>query len=92
MGVGQTRDSHSETMTKKVVRAEIGLLRDDWFLPVQKAALDRALLGVDRGLHWKVAAQQALAETFTEFGLEGINALIHPETPAIEAAAEPSVA
>ena len=72
-------------MTKKLVRAEIGLLRDDWFLPVQKAALDRALIGVNKGLHWKIAASQALHETFTEFGLEGIVALIHPETAALEA-------
>ncbi len=79
MSVGQTRDSHSETMTKKVVRAETGLLRDDWFLPVQKAATERALIGVGQGLHWRVAAANALKETYAEFGLEGIAALIHPE-------------
>jgi hypothetical protein len=73
-------------MTKKVVRAEIGLLRDDWFLPVQKAALDRALIGVGQGKHWKLAASDALNETYAEFGLEGIVALIHPEgQAAIEA-------
>lgn len=87
MSGGQARDSHSETMTKKVVRAEIGLLRDDWFLPVQEAALGRALIGVRQGLHYKAAASKALAETYKEFGLEGINALIHgdSEQAAIEA-------
>ncbi len=85
MSVGQTRDSHSETMTKKVVRAETTLLRDDWFLPVQKAATDRALIGVGQGLHWRVAARQALEETYKEFGIEGINALIHGDQAAIEA-------
>lgn len=91
MSATQTRDSHSETMAKKVVRAEISLLRDDWFLPVQKAALDRALLGVDRGLPYRVAAREALEETFAEFGLEGLNALIHSEKAAIETG-EPATA
>ena len=86
MSVGQTRDSHSETMAKKVVRAEITLLRDDWFIPVQKTALDRALIGVEQGKHWRLAARDALAETYAEFGLEGIHALLHPEgQAAIEA-------
>jgi hypothetical protein len=87
MSVGQTRDSHSETMAKKVVRAEIGLLRDDWFLPVQKAALDRALIAVGQGKHYRIAASEALDETFKEFGLEGLSALIGSSDPkALEAA------
>lgn len=86
MNAGPTPDSHSETMTKKVIRAEIALLRDEWFLPVQKAALERAVIGVGQGKHWRVAAQEALVETYKDYGIEGITSLIyHPEHHAIEA-------
>ena len=77
-------------MVKKSVRAQIGLLRDDWFLPVQEAALDQALVyvGPGHGLHWKVAARKALEETYAEFNIEGIDALINQAQEAIEAAEE----
>lgn len=82
-----TRDSHSETMVKKVVRAEIGLLRDDWFLPVQAAALDKALVNVGPGnnLNWREAAAKALADTYAEFKIEGLAALVNSEQAQIEA-------
>jgi hypothetical protein len=82
-----TRDSHSETMAKRTVRAEIGLLRDDWFLPVQAAATDKALVYVGPGhnLPWKEAARRGLEETFTEFKIEGLNALVQQSQGALEA-------
>jgi hypothetical protein len=83
-----TRDTHSETMVKKVVRAEVGLLRDDWFLPVLAAALDKALVYVGSGynLHWREAARRALDETYAEFNIEGLAALIGDQAPALETA------
>lgn len=89
-----TRESHSMTMAKKVVRAEISLLRDDWFLPVQAAAIDQAISYVGPGheLHWKEAARRALEETYAEFKIEGLNALIHDSKPQpqIEAGETPA--
>ena len=80
-----TRDSHSETMAKRIIRAEIGLLRDDWFLPVQAAAVDKALVYVGAGheLHWREAARKALEETYTEFKIEGLLGLV--DQKALEA-------
>jgi hypothetical protein len=85
-----TRDTHSETMTKKVVRAEIGLLRDDWFIPVQAAALDKALVYVGSGhnLHWKDAARRALEETYAEFNIQGLATLVNEHQASIEAPKE----
>lgn len=82
-----TRDTHSETMVKKVVRAEIGLLRDDWFLPVLKEALDQALVyvGGSHNLPYREAAHKALSETYAKFGIEGLAALVRSEQEAIEA-------
>jgi hypothetical protein len=84
-----TRDTHSETMTKKVVAAEIGLLRDDWFLPVKAAATDKALVYVGSGhnLHWREAARKALEETYAEFKIEGLAALVRDQAPALSPAA-----
>lgn len=83
-----TRDTHSETMTKKVVAAEIGLLQYDWFLPVKAAATDKALVYVGAGhnLHWKEAARRALEETYAEFNIQGLAALVGDQTRAISAA------
>lgn len=80
-----TRDSHTETMVKKAVRAQVGLLRDDWFLPVQADALNRALTYVGGGLPWPEASRKALEETFAAFGISGLHALLSEPTEAIEA-------
>ena len=82
-----TRDTHSETMTKKVVAAEIGLLRDDWFLPVKAAATDKALVYVGSGhnLNWREAARRALEETYAEFKIEGLTALVRDNQAALTA-------
>jgi len=74
-------------MVKKTISAEIGLLRDDWFLPVKAAALDKALVFVGPGhdLPWRDAASRALAETYAEFKIEGLNALVNGSHPQIEA-------
>lgn len=79
-------------MAKKIVRAEIGLLRDDWFLPVQAAAVDKALVYVGPGhsLSWREAAGKALAETYAEFKIEGLAALVQQSHPQIEAGEEPA--
>ena len=76
-------------MAKKVVAAEIGLLRDDWFIPVKAAATDKALVYVGAGhnLHWREAARRALEETYTEFNIQGLSALIGDQAPALQAAA-----
>lgn len=78
-----TRDSHAETMVKKTIRAEISLLRDDWFLPVLAAALDKGLTYVGQGhnLSYREAAQKALTETYEAFDIEGIAGLVNPPTP-----------
>lgn len=79
-----TRDSHSETMVKKAVRANIGLLRDDWFLPLQAAALDKALVYVGEDIPWAEASRKAITETYSEFGVKGLIDLTEPPK-AIEA-------
>lgn len=80
-----TRDSHAETMVKKSVRAHISLLRDDWFLPLQAAALDKALVyvGEANGLGWAEASRRAITETYDEFGVQGLAELT--DQKAIEA-------
>lgn len=85
--VTSTRDSHSETMVKKLVRAEVGLLRDDWFVPVLSAALDKALTYVGSGhdLHWREAGRKAVAETYEHFGISGIQDLVGSAPEALEA-------
>ena len=72
------RSSHSELMVTKAIRAEIGLLRDDWFLPVQRAAQEKALEYVNRPheLPWREASAKALQETYAEYRIEGIAALV----------------
>ena len=83
-----TRDSHEETMVKKTIRAEIGLLRDDWFLPVLAAALDKGLTYVGQGhnLNYREAAHKALEETYSAFNIEGLANLVDKgPAPALEA-------
>jgi hypothetical protein len=79
-------------MAKKIVRAEIALLRDEWFLPVQTAALDKALVLVGPGhnLHWREAARQALEETYAEFRIEGLANLVNQNQSALEAGDKPA--
>ena len=86
-----TRDSHAETMVKKTIRAEIGLLRDDWFLPVLAAALDKGLTYVGQGhnLSYREAAHKALTETYSAFNIEGLASLVDRSSQAaLEAGGE----
>lgn len=72
-------------MVKKSVRAQIALLRDDWFLPVQADALNRALTYVGEDIPWTTASRQALEETFAAFGISGLSDLLAAPVEAIEA-------
>ena len=85
-----TKQSHNETMVKRTIRADIGLLRYDWFDPVQAAAIDKALVYVGAGydLDWRTAAGKALRETYAEFKIEGLFALTNGAHPEVEAGAD----
>ncbi len=86
-----TRQSHNETMVKRTIRSDIGLLRYDWFDPVQEAAIDKALVYVGAGhdLDWRAAARKALIETYIEFKIQGLSALVAGAPTGVEAGEDP---